>query len=163
MDPSQLLDFVIRPTLIKMRAHSKAAEILILGTIWQESRGKYIMQLNNGPAVGLIQMEPSTHDDIWENYLKYRKSLADRVSQFLSVSATLRISDAPPYEELFSNIAYAVAMCRVHYMRVKEPLPHEDDIASLAAYWKRHYNTNQGKGRESEFIKNFPDFHVNDA
>jgi hypothetical protein len=30
-----------------------------------------------------------------------------------------------------------------------------NDIAGMARYWKRYYNTVHGKGTEAEFIKNY--------
>jgi hypothetical protein len=49
----------------------QAAEELLLGTALQESGLIYRRQLNNGPALGLFQMEPATHDDIWADFLTY--------------------------------------------------------------------------------------------
>lgn len=155
MDPRQLLEFVVRPTLKKIGWHSEAAEQLVLGTIWQESRGKYIKQLH-GPALGLVQMEPETHDDIWINFLEYRRELSDLVCQLLSVSAAWEMTHAPPFNELIANLNYSVAMCRVHYLRVAEPLPKAGNVEGMAAYWKKYYNTRCGKGTAEEFVKNYP-------
>src|SRR5258708_26545125 len=40
-------------------------------------------QLGGGPAVGLFQMEPTTHDDCWTNFLNFRPVLAGKVKQTL--------------------------------------------------------------------------------
>ena len=155
MDAKQLLELVIRPTLKKLGLHSEAAEQLVIGTIWQESRGEYIKQLGGGPALGLAQMEPATHDDIWYNFLAYKRKLANSITEFASVQS-LDDDMLPDAKELIGNLNYAVAMCRVHYLRVKAPLPKAGDVKGMAAYWKQYYNTPLGAGKPQEFVENFP-------
>ncbi len=157
MDVKQLLELVIRPTLKKIDLHSEAAEQLVLGTIWQESRGKYIKQVGGGPALGLAQMEPATHDDIWRNYLAYKYTLANSIIRLASTEC-FDNGVMPDVNELIGNLCYAVAMCRVHYLRVKAPLPKAGDEIGLAAYWKEHYNTYLGAGTVKEFVEHFPTF-----
>ncbi len=161
INPKQLINHVIRPTLAHLGLGSVSAELLIAGTIAQESGGKYLKQLGNGPALGIVQMEPATYKDIWMNYLKYRSSLSLKVSVLASKKDTK--PHFPNESELISNLSFAVAMCRVHYRRVTEPLPVIDDFASFAGfvealgkYWKQYYNTHQGAGTVQEFIDNFP-------
>jgi hypothetical protein len=148
LDIRQFRDRIVRPVLRAMEAHSPAAEALLLGTAAQESRCTYLCQLGGGPALGLYQMEPATHDDIWNSYLAFRQNLTDAVSAWL-------VPGKSRTEQLVWNLAYATAMCRVHYQRVPEALPAATDVPGLARYWKRHYNTVQGAGTEDEFIENF--------
>ncbi len=157
MDAKQLLLLVIRPILLAIGHHSIAAEELILGTVFQESRGRYLQQIK-GPALGLIQMEPATHKDIWVNYLNYRSALFEKVEGLMSCNALdyLATHGHPPHEELITNLAYAVAMCRIHYLRVKESLPNEGELRAQGAYWKKHYNTQQGKGLANNYVQNYP-------
>jgi len=72
---TQATDFrrdVIAPVLQKSGLDSEAAEELLLGTAVQESLNfKYRRQMGGGPARGYFQMEPATHDDIWDNYLQF--------------------------------------------------------------------------------------------
>ena len=44
-------------------------------------------------------------------------------------------------------------MARIHYLRVPEKLP--DNLIGYSRYWKKYYNTEQGKGTEEEFVKNY--------
>lgn len=81
MDVKQLTELVIRPTLQKLGLYSAAAEQLVVGTIFVESRAKYLKQIGNGPALSIVEMEPATHDDIWQNYLAYRTELSEKVRQ----------------------------------------------------------------------------------
>lgn len=141
IDPDQLRELVIRPALQCIGKHSQAAENLVLGTMLVESSGKYLKQLGKGPALGLIQMEPATHDDIWNNYLKTRHKLRKAVEELCTSS---EISEGAL--ELVGNLFYAAAMCRIQYLRKQPPLPAVDDAVGMAAYWKQHYNTTAGEG-----------------
>jgi len=143
-----LREVVIQPALKKLNLWSESAENLLLGTAAQESQmGRYLRQIN-GPALGIFQMEPSDHNDIWSNYLMYRGEL-------MSVILKLTVPNMMRTEQLCWNLRYAAAMCRIHYLRVPEPLPHADDTAGLGCYWKNHYNTHEGKGTVEEWVKNY--------
>ncbi|HQO65941.1 MAG TPA: two-component regulator propeller domain-containing protein, partial [Spirochaetales bacterium] len=70
-----LRDLIIRPTLVDMGHYSPEAEALLLGIAAQEARGgRYLAQLR-GPARGIYQMEPATHDDLWRHFLPSRRPL----------------------------------------------------------------------------------------
>jgi hypothetical protein len=60
-----------------------AAEQLLLGTAMQEDDLVHRRQMGGGPARGFFQMELATHNDIWQNFLKFRKELADKVIDLL--------------------------------------------------------------------------------
>jgi hypothetical protein len=145
ISPLHLREYIIKPTLQYLDLYSKSAENLLMGTAAQETKlGRYLKQIN-GPAEGIYQMEPRTHEDIWNNFLPYKIPLKEKILQFAT----------PREDELVWNLAYATAMVRIHYLRVTEPLPHEDDIEGLAKYWKDYYNTRLGKGTVNEFINNY--------
>lgn len=154
IDSTQLRDKVVVPVLHRLDLWSKSAENLIMGTIAQESAcGTYIAQIK-GPALGICQMEPTTHDDIWKNYLAYKRTLARKVKN----EASLRNISTYDVEakELEANLAYSVAMCRVHYLRVIDPLPEDpNDIKELGKYYKKYYNTSKGKATVQQFIDNY--------
>ncbi len=147
IDISQFTKYIIKPALTVIGHDSPAAVELVLGTALQESRLQYVKQLGNGPALGMFQMEPATHDDIWENYLAYKPELADAVKSLAAPNG----GGHPSANELIGNMWYAAAMCRVHYLRVSDPLPSAGDTPGMAAYWKEHYNTHLGAGTEEEF------------
>jgi hypothetical protein len=132
--------------LHQMGLHSLAAVNLILGTVAKESDfGTYLRQLGGGPARGGIQMEPATERDIWDRYLVYRPHLQKAVHRASGVSG-------PDESALELNLAYQIAMCRIHYLRVPEYFPDPNDVWGLARYWKRFYNTRRGAGTENEFV-----------
>ena len=149
MDSRHLLSEVVIPTLQYLRMDSGFARQLLLGTVAQESRmGRWLVQLGGGPALGIYQMEPDTHDDIWLNYLTYRPSLVKKLEALL-------IPGMPKLEQLKGNLFYATAMARIHYRRVTEPFPKVSTANALGQYWKDHYNTEYGHGSVAQFEKNY--------
>lgn len=152
VNPNIFSTTVIRPTLISLGLHTPAAEQLLLATAIQESHLIHRRQVG-GPALSYFQIEPRTHDDVWDNFLKYRTQLAGKVKQFLTSPAANKI------KELENNDKYATAIARIIYLRVPAPIPPLNDIPKMAAYWKRYYNTALGKGKESDFINNWKKYH----
>lgn len=145
INPVQFREYVVRPVLVGISLWSPAAEQLMLGTAAVESgMGEYLHQIK-GPALGVMQMEPATHNDIINNYLMYRQLLWRDVVQVCGVDG-VRVGN------LTTNLSYAVAMARIHYLRVPDPLPEPDDLEALAKYWKDHYNTHLGKGTVEKFL-----------
>lgn len=172
MDYKQLLEYVVRPVLKATGTHSLEAEQQLIGTCAAESGGVFIVQLGDGPARGLFQCEPFTHFDIYNNYLRYRDKYlkhalmllpneeAEEIIEALSKTDT-ELENACDNTSMLSltyNLAYQVMICRIHYLRVSDPLPPAGDIEGMARYWKEHYNTGKGKGDEDHFISNFPGY-----
>ena len=146
LDPQQLRDLVIRPTLQRLGLWSDAAEELVLGTAIQESNLQYLQQMGGGPARGLWQMERPTHDDLWVNFLNGRTKLGLNI---------LGPYPKPDYSRLAWDLAYACAMCRVLYLRCPQALPAAGDIDGQAAYWKHWFNTPQGAGMMTQYVANW--------
>jgi hypothetical protein len=153
LDVDQFRLLVVRPALVRISLWSQAAENLVLGTALQESHLIFLKQIGCGTALGLFQMEPSTHADIWGNFLSHpdRKELMKPVSRLASFFS----SDRPDPGEMTFNHQYAAAMCRVHYARIADPLPHQGDPLSLARYYKVHFNTSRGKATIEQALPHF--------
>lgn len=147
MDAKQLREYIVRPALQLIELHSDDAENLVMGTAAQESRLMYIHQLGKGPALSLFQMEPATHDDIWEHYLAYQPALTERVF------AATYVKSKPDSSRLLWDLRYSAIMCRIHYRRKPGAIP--DNLNGWAAYWKKHYNTPLGAGTVEEFVHNY--------
>ena len=135
---------IVRPALKSIDPvipYSITAENLIMGTGMAESRYKEFVQRNNGPARGWWQMEPATHNDIYWNYLAFKPGVASLV-------------DGGPgdADRMVYDLRYAVLMCRIHYFRVKQPLPANEPRA-LGEYYKRFYNTLEGKATVGKFVE----------
>lgn len=151
IDSEDLKSMVVTPVLRHLGIWSPVRVALTLGTAAQESlMGKYLKQIS-GPALGIYQCEPATHRDIWDNFLRYRPEMAEKCRDLSYKAATWARKD----EQLATNLAYATAICAMHYLRVPEYLPASKDVKKLASYWKRYYNTSLGKGTEEEFIENY--------
>ena len=147
--PGQLRKYVVEPALRDIGMYTKVAEDLVMGTAAQESKcGHYLHQLGGGPALGIFQMEPFTHNDIWKNFIAARPVLKQDLSTMIS-------GRHPNPEEMIWNLKYAASMCRIHYKRFPEPLPAKGDIQGLAELWKKRYNTEMGAGTVEEFLKNY--------
>ncbi len=119
---------------------------LLMGTCAQESHlGTYIEQVGGGPAQGIFQMEGTTERDIWNNYLFYRPELRDKV---------VKVTGRDTFGAWLKwDLAYQVAMARIHYLRVSQQLP--KNILGYAKYYKQHYNTEQGAATIAEFLDNY--------
>ncbi|ATJ90459.1 hypothetical protein HK16_01090 [Acetobacter senegalensis] len=133
--------FWVKPALAALPAklNTLSAQQGVLGIGNKESGYRYLQQVGGGPALGLWQMEPATHDDLWRNFIRYRAELSAPLYRILN-------GVKPDAALMASRPIYAAAMCRVHLFRSPEPLPEANDAAGWAGYWKRNYNTEAGAG-----------------
>lgn len=145
MKASQLKEFVIEPVLEALGLKSGLATKMLLGTACMESNcGEYISQYPKGPAKGIYQMETATAKDIINNYLAYKKPLKEKVFSFYMNGYDLDFN-------LRTNMAFATAMARCHYLRQPGAIP--DTLEGQAKYWKKYYNTEGGAGHPEEYIQ----------
>jgi hypothetical protein len=145
---------LVEETLKAFGYYTPDSANLVLGTIAQESAyGKYHRQIGNGPALGIAQMEPNTFNDIVKNFLLYRPYTLDLIKKVCGVTKLKA-------EDLETNDKLAICMCRVQYLRFKNPIPH--DLAGYATLWKLRYNTPLGAGTVEEFILNYNKYVLND-
>lgn len=153
LNPQHLREHIIRPTLKHLGLWSESAENLLLGTALVESGLTHLVQLGKGPALGIFQMEPFTHDDIHENFLAYRKN-----KPWAKMLSTLYMENSwhryiNPAQEMIGNLYYATGMARIQYWRRPEPLPEADDLWALGAYYKQFYTTVKGKGTAAGYVQ----------
>jgi hypothetical protein len=155
--PGDMRELVIKPALLAIGLHSEAAEALLVGTYATESTiGKHTrLRQVVGPALGPFQIEPATHVDTWNNFLRFRTPLADKVRR-LCPPEYLQADGIPEDAALVGCLPYAAAIARLVYFRARPPLPAHNDLPGLAAYWKQHYNTAGGKGTAQKFIQDWP-------
>jgi hypothetical protein len=119
-----------------------AVELLMMTAAVESRMGTYLRQIR-GPARGVFQMEPSTEADLWKHYLAYKDATAEAIKRY----------DTAGTDDIYWNLAYQILMARVHYLRVKEPLPSRYDLQAMAAFWKKYYNTHLGKGTPEKAIQ----------
>lgn len=153
MDKNQVRHLIIAPTLYNIDMWSANAEELLMGTAAQESKlFTYVRQVgitnNTIGGFGPFQMEPPTFTDLWNR-------LVDGKPVELLIMNLCNFRNKPSVRDLLVHLDFAVIMCRIKYLDIKEALPDASDVAALAAYWKKYYNTPLGAGTEQEFIDNY--------
>jgi hypothetical protein len=154
IDFNQFKEHVVVPTLKYLDSeipYSEEAVDLLMLTCAHESRGgTYLRQkgmTGTEGAFGVYQMEMATHNDIWENFINFRRGWTGFIME-----------QNEDYTRLISDLAYATAMARVHYWRVPEALPSKDDtmyMSKLGDYAKKYYNTHLGKATSSRYVTDY--------
>jgi len=156
MDSQQLLDFIIKPTLIYMNGNynSKDASMLLLATAAIESRCGYYISQVYGPAKGIWQMEPDTCADINTNSdaLKNKEFMLD-IHSLKSINKIIN--------HLITSPMYACAMARLKYSMDKEKLPYHTDKEAIWKYYKRIYNTKYGAATKDKFYSSWDICNLN--
>lgn len=148
MDKDQLRDLITR-VLKEVNLYTESAVELLMLTASVESKlGYYVKQMGGGPARGIFQMEPTTYNDILDNFVHYKPQL-----QHIVVRNVDNENLGYGSKDLEWNIYHAIVMARLHYLRVKAPLPNKNDLRGMASYWKKHYNTYAGKGTVEKAVK----------
>ncbi len=154
INQKQLLNNVVYPVLHglefdKTPEARKNAAALLMYTCMQESHGgEFIKQLGTGPALGIMQMEPNTFNDIVDNYIMYRPEIWDRVNEVTGTQGE------PDCEEMVYNLALSVAMARIHYRRTPPAIPAWDDLEGMWKLYKKYYNSVLGAATKEEFMHN---------
>ena len=160
INPQHFKDFIVKPTLIDMQSYnrkinSKSAQNLLLGTAAVESgMGHYLRQLK-GPARGPYQPEEATgYQDLWVNYILHRPKLITHLEKRFGPH------NRADYIKVIGNFYYATWICRLDYFREQEALPASEDVEGLAYYWKKYYNSKEGKGTVEHFIIKYEKFKI---
>lgn len=160
MTPASLRDDVIIPTLLLLDEvekgyYSEEVVELLIGTAAHESHmGKWLRQVK-GPALGIYQMEPATHQSLWKHFLRFRPDVA-RVVREMASQRSCKADGSVADNELIHNLMYATALARVRYRGAKGPIP--NTLAGQAGYWKQWYNTPLGRGTTEKYIEDYERF-----
>lgn len=156
MNAQQLHDYIIKPTLEYMGGNYSTVEarFLLLCTAAIESDcGNFIKQVG-GPALGIWQVEPDTHDDIWLNCDAIEiDGFADKINQ-LGVGFNFAENN---YDDLVQSPMYACAMARLKYSMDAKALPKYNggtdlDLDMFYRYYKRVYNTELGASTYQKWL-----------
>ena len=134
--------------LYRIDSYSDDALALVVRTGMAESGYRALKGYGDGnPAIGFWQIEPATMNDMIENYINYR-------SKYKKTLISLGMNfEKDTIMSVMSNMAVQAALCRLHYRRDKDPIPSWDDLEGQASYWKRVYNTVEGRGTVEHFMK----------
>lgn len=136
---------IVIPTLklmanVNPRLYSDTAVNLMTGIALVESGMVYLNQLNDGPAIGLDEMEPATLADQYNTFLDYPAN--DTLKAIIN---GMTISAMSLADQLHGNLYLGCALARIKLWRAKPPLPAASDAAGMAQYHKDWYNSALGK------------------
>ena len=147
INPNQYVKYVLEPTLRKLGMYSIDAMHLMFRTALVESKLTHIRQLPDGPALSFLQIEPASYHDVMR-YLERRGAIKADVLRVIE-------SDRLPSNSLrlAQDLALCVAVARIKYWMEPTPIPSYKDVEAQAEYWKRYYNTTEGKGCVEDFVK----------
>ena len=127
---SDTIQFVIAHTLKTLGGYSTAAVKLLELTASLQAEHFGAKQQN---GLGFYRIEPSTHLQIWDDYLAFKPDLASTIRGLASQKAFLQ----NPHLELATNLGYASAIAWVIYQRSELTLPNPEDQQALIACWTR--------------------------
>jgi len=152
MNKNQLLNHVVIPMLKDIpKGLTEQSKLAIMMIIAHESkRGEFIKQIGKGPAVGLIQMEPRTHDSTW----KFGDSIWINAMNAGIITPQEKASGIhPPAERLIYDLKYNVFMARQRLFMKPGTLP--SDLVSMSLYLKKHWNSVVGKANEDSYMVDY--------
>lgn len=143
---------IIKPALLDLQLFSDDAVELLAFTAAVESEGGTYLKQIEGPALGIYQMEPETHNDIWQNYIKHKTDI------YLMLIHNFNVNGMPHEERLMYDLRYATALARIHYSRISQPLPHHTDLIGIWNYYKKYYNTVEGAANQQRSLAAYQKF-----
>ena len=151
MNAQQLHDHIIKPTLEYMGGNynTPEARLLLLGTAAIESDCGYYIKQVNGPALGIWQPEPATHDDIWENCDALSFDGGDIAMLLYSLAPLGKCGDMA----LIASPMYCCAIARLKYSMEDSPLPkitgnRKHDEVEFYNYYVNYYHGDSIPGDE---------------
>ncbi len=141
MNKQQLTSLVIIPTLKEIpHGYTEEAVMAIQMIIAHESKGGEYIAQTKGPALGIIQMEPFTHDEVW----KWGDSI-----KFNALNMGLIGSKS---ERLIYDLRYNVFMARQKLFMAPGALPRLSKL--MAVYLKKNWNGG-GKATPDKYYDDF--------
>ena len=143
----QLKERVIIPALIAIDMYSADATRLLLMTAATESGlGSYLLQLPNGPALGIYQMEPATYNDGWDIVLEFNKH-----KKYITLAAA-EYEEKPSADRLIWDLRYATIMARMMYSRFPEKIPAHTDNQAMIDYYFQYWGPNPDKTTKEDAL-----------
>lgn len=128
---------VVTETLKEMdRFKPECVELLCMIAAHESMLGKYRKQIK-GPALSLFQIEPRTHNSIWDHC-----DSIDKLAKKLGIKRRL--------ESLADDDRYAVFVARCYLLMDKSPLP--KTVCEMGEYAKTYWNSNDGKASPEAYI-----------
>ncbi|WP_257285342.1 hypothetical protein [Endozoicomonas sp. SESOKO1] len=139
----ELRHYVVRPALKHLDMWSPTGENLLLGTAAIESGLGFHLKLANHQALGIYQISPRMHRNIWDFFLAPHAELSSKVRGLASQREFL----SHPHHELATNLVYATAIAWLIYHRsgIQIEAIDKEDITAMGRLWqKRFHSRNPG-------------------
>ena len=131
----------------RLPASPAAVRLLVMIAAHESGGFRYVQQMNNGPAKGLLQMEPAGLDEV-------RRYMMLRPEKFREVPNPYGLS----LEQLVFDTELALCYARAFLMAKPEALPDADDIEGLARYAKKYWNTEAGKATWEDYANAYLEY-----
>jgi hypothetical protein len=129
----------VKVTLAEMNRYSdNAVELLCMIAAHESMCGTYRKQIN-GPALGLLQIEPFTHDSIWDNSDSIG-SLADKMNIIRNTNS------------LVDDDRYTIFVGRCYLLMDANPLP--KTVCEMGEYAKSYWNRT-GKATPEQYVNDY--------
>ena len=148
INPAQLRDLITRT--LKQIPHgysNDAVELLMMIAAHESKLGTYIKQVG-GPALGIFQIEPATHDDVFDN------------GDSCIHNASLLGYDLECSEMLEYDLRYQILMARQKLFMISEPIPPANMVDDMSEYCKKYWNTESGKADAFDYFNAYLDYCV---
>ena len=148
----ELRHYVVRPALKHLGMWHPSAENLLLGTAARESALGFHLKLANHQALGIYQISPRMHRNIWDHFLASKPDLASKVRGLASQREFL----AHPHHELATNLVYASAIAWLVYHRCNINIKSVDknDTVALGKLWQKYFH-NKNAGTVQSFCDSY--------
>lgn len=141
--PSQA--YQMAKDVVSVLGGGKNAEKLLLETAMQETKlGAYRDPTKDGAGRGITQFDKIGVEDVLQ---RCKQSERDLVLEAFGIDVWMLEHNDLDFAPLPCFI-----LTRLKYKRIPEPIP--NTIEGRASYWKKHYNTEAGRGTTDEYIIN---------
>ena len=149
INPTQLRDLITR--VLKEIPHGYSedtVELMMMIAAHESHLGTYLSQVN-GPALGIFQIEPVTHDDTWAN-----GDSCEANGAILGYNLECTIGGEP----LEYDLRYQIFMARQKLFMITKAIPSE--LGARARYCKYYWNTVHGKARAADYLDAYLNYCV---
>lgn len=147
MKTGKLFTAYVQAVLERFQLPATPAAVQLLSMIAAHESGgfRYVKQMGNGPAKGLLQMEPVGLLEV----VRYSQVRPDRFT-------TLPDFTAIELDQLVFDTELAIICARVFFMAKPEAIP--NDIEGLARYAKKYWNTEAGKATAEDYANAYREY-----
>lgn len=125
LDPYELRELIIRPTLEYLGCHSNAVENLLVAVAQYQSGD---MSPRSPSCLGIYPIDAEAHQKVWDDHLAFDPDLASRIRGLASQREFL----IHPHQELCTNLAYATAIAWAIYLMFPQVLPRPEGLTPPA-------------------------------